>query len=235
VSSDIAADPVIAASVLRMANSPLYRGLKKITALQPAATRLGTRALRSLMMRESLHAAVFQTKGRDEWAERIWAGSRASAYIMYGLSAFTRVDAEDAFLLGLLHDIGEVIVLRIVRAHQVRTHAEIDDATFDYLCHECHQEFGELVAAAWKLPSTFSNLIADHHTYPAADDPLRTERLQLRLSDMIAAMLGYAPPASYDLLNAPVVHELGLLSDRRDFGSFLTRLPAELEEAFDSI
>jgi hypothetical protein len=52
---------------------------------------------------------------------------------------------------------------------------------------------------------------------------------------MIAAMLGYAPPASYDLLNARVVRDLGLLSERGDFASFLARLPAELEEAFDSL
>jgi HD-like signal output (HDOD) protein len=232
VSRAIADDPVIAASVLRMTNSPLYRGLKKITALQPAVTRLGTKAVRTLMMHESLRAAVFQGRGRDEWAERIWASSRASALIMYSLSTFTRVNQDDAFLLGLLHDIGEVIVLRIVRGDQVRSHVEIDDDTFDYLCHECHQEFGELVAAAWNLPPTFRSLIADHHTYPSAEDPLRTERLQLHLCDMIAAMLGYAPPASYDLLNARAVRDLGLLSNRGDFGSFLARLPAELEEAF---
>jgi HD-like signal output (HDOD) protein len=167
VSHDIANDPVIAASVLRMANSPLYRGLNKITALQPAVTRLGVKALRVLMMHISLRAAIFQGKGRDEWAERIWAGSQASAVIMHSLSAFTRVDENDAFLLGLLHDIGQVIVLRVVRTNQALSGAEIDDDTFDYLCHECHQEFGELVAAAWELPSTFRSLIADHHAYPA--------------------------------------------------------------------
>jgi len=232
VSSDIAGDPVIAASVLRMANSPLYRGLNKITALRPAVTRLGIKALRTLMMHESLRAAVFLGKGRDEWAGRIWTTARASAHIMHGLSVFTRIDAEDAFLLGLLHDIGQVIVLRIVRADQARTHEAVDDATFDYLCHECHQEFGELVAGAWKLPPTFCSLIADHHTQPAADDPLRTERLQLQLCDVISSMLGFAPPASYDLINMRVVRELGLTHSAA-FTAFLDGLPAELEEAFD--
>lgn len=232
VSRDIAGDPVIAASVLRMANSPLYRALNKMTALQPAVTRLGVKALSTLMMHESLRSAVFQSKGRNDWAKRIWADSRACAHIMRGLSAFTKVEAEDAFLIGLLHDIGNVVVLRVIRANQVVSRMEIDDNSFDYLCFECHQEFGELVAAAWKLPATCASLIANHHTYPSPDDPLRVERLQIQLSDMIAAMLGFGPPASYDLLNTRVVHDLGL-ADRPAFVAFLERLPTELQEAFD--
>ncbi len=232
VSRDIANDPVIAASVLRMANSPLYRGLSKTTALLPAVTRLGVKALSTLMMHESLRAAVFQGKGKDNWARRIWADARASAHIMGGLSQFTNVDAEDAFLIGLLHDIGNVVVLRIVRSNQELGRAEIDDDTFDYLCYECHQEFGELVAGAWKLPTTCASLIADHHSYPADDDPLRVERLQIQLSDMIAAMLGYGPPATYDILNSRIAVELGL-TNRPGFTAFLERLPAELEQAFE--
>ena len=230
VAKEISADQVVAAAVLRMANSPLYRGMNKITAVQPAIVRLGVKALRTLMMHESLRAAMFQDRGASaELARMMWERSLAGACTMRGLSKFTNGKEEDAHLIGLLHDIGSVIVLRVAHDDHVFGRDDIEVDSFEYLCFECHQEFGELVAESWKLPGTLKTLISNHHAYPEPDDPLRTERLQIQLSDMINAMLGYGPPASYDLLNSRVVADLGL-SERSDFVAFLDDLPAHLEE-----
>ncbi|MCH8966416.1 MAG: hypothetical protein IID43_01940 [Planctomycetes bacterium] len=86
----------------------------------------------------------------------------------------------------------------------------------------------------WKLPDKIKSLITDHHAYPAEDDPLRTERLQLQLSDMIDSMIGYGPAASYDLLNTRVVQDLGL-AQREDFITFLASLPGELDDMMAAI
>lgn len=231
IAEEISEDQVMAASVLRMANSPLFRGLHKVTALRPAVTRLGTKALRTLMMHQSIRSMMFSSNGENAFfAERLWLRSVASACITRMLSRFTSVNEEDAFLIGLLHDIGNVIVLRIVLKNPYASLYEIDVDVFEYLCYECHHEFGELIADAWKLPATVKSLISDHHTHPAADDPLRSERLLLLLADMINAMLGYAPSVSYDLLNTHVVAELRL-ADRPDFIKFLGALPQKVEEA----
>ena len=137
VANTLSEDQVVAAALLRMANSPLYRGLNKITALRPAITRLGVRALRTLLMHESLRAAMFHRKGATrELASAVWRRSLASACIMRGLSQFTDLDVEDAFLIGLLHDIGDVIVLRIVSAEQTGGRYKIDLDAFEYLCFE---------------------------------------------------------------------------------------------------
>jgi len=235
VAKEISTDQVIAASVLRMANSPLYRGLNKITSLQPAVTRLGSRALQTLMMHESLRGAMFHGKGTyRKFAEVLWARSLACAYIMRGLSRFTQVDEEDAFLIGLLHDIGNVIVLRVVQSQSGSTAANLDMPLFDYLCSETHQEFGELVADAWQLPSGVKSLTADHHSYPGEDDPLRTERLQLQLTDMIASCLGYAPVQPYNILDSRPVRDLDL-SARGDFVPFLAELPGQIDEVIEGL
>ena len=230
VTDSIAEDQVIAAALLRMANSVLYRGLNKITALRPAITRIGIRALRTLLMHESLRAATLHGKHVDnEFARMIWRRSLAGAYVMRGLSGFTDADEEDAFLIGLLHDIGNVVVLRVVHGEQIAQPYEIDDDTFEYLCYECHQEFGELIADAWSLPPSLKALISDHHTYPDPDDPLRTLRLQLQLTDMISALLSYTPFVSYNLLESRVVCDLDLAA-RNDFMAFLEHLPDQLAE-----
>lgn len=226
----IAEDQVVAGSVLRMANSPLYRGLNKITALRPAVTRVGSRALRTLMMHESVRSTMFAGAGSyTEYAKLVWKCSFAGACIMRELSRFTSIDIEDAFLIGLLHDIGNVIVLRIAHGQRKLSHYELDIDTFDYLCSESHQEFGELVADAWKLPASLKCLIADHHRHPADDDPHRTERLLIQVSDMCCSLLGYAPHVGYHLLESHAVQALGLV-DRPGFIQLLSELPEIVDE-----
>ena len=226
----IAEDQVVAGSVLRMANSPLYRGLNKITALRPAVTRLGSRALQTLMMHESVRSTMFAGAGSyTEYAKLVWKCSFAGACIMREFSRFSGIDPEDAFLIGLLHDIGDVIVLRIAHGQRKLSQYELDIDTFDYLCAESHQEFGELVADAWKLPTSLKSLIADHHRVPADDEPQRTERLLLQVSDMCCSLLGYAPHVGYNLLESHAAQALGLV-DRPGFIQMLTDLPEIVDE-----
>jgi len=230
IADEIAEDQVIAAEIIRMANSALYRGLYQATTLQAAVTRLGIQAVRTAMMNQSMRAAMFSKRGTDnELAALIWYQSLAGAGIMRGLASLLKVDEEEASLLGLMHDIGNVIVLRFVREHERASNNLIDVPAFEYLCVEAHQEFGELVAEAWKLPDTLRSVVANHHDYPSEEDPLRRERLMVMLSDMISAMLGYAPPAAYQLMETRVVKDLGL-AGREDFKVFLDQLPAALED-----
>ncbi len=231
----IGEDQVIAAAVLRMVNSPLYRASDKITTLKPAITRLGSRAMRTLMMHEALKATTFTKGGASaELAQLLWYRSLASSCIMRGLAEFVRIDPEDAALIGLLHDIGSVIVLRLGQSEVDAGRYTLEFDSFEFFCYEAHQEFGELVADGWKLPDKLKSLIASHHDLPADDDPLRVERWLLQLTDMINSMLGYGNEATYDLMNSLPVLELGLC-DKPGFTDFIDRLPDELDEALKAI
>lgn len=235
VAEEISEDQVIAAAVLRMANSPLYRGLNKMTSILPAIARLGTKAVRTLMMHESMRAAMFNKKDRNRhFAVTLWRRSLSSAHIMRRLGELVGIDPDEASLIGLMHDIGNVIVLRIINAGTMCEDGDINLDTFEYLCFECHQEFGELVAAAWSLPQSLTSIIRDHHTPASADDPLRTERLLIELTDMINAMLGLAPDEQYDLLHARAVTELGL-DQKPEFVQLLAALPEEVEEVVEAL
>lgn len=232
VATEIGMDQVAAAAVLRVANSPLYCGVSAVTAIEPAVVRLGTRAIRTLMMSLSMRSIAFREKRKgNNFAETLWQRAMAGGHIMRSLSRFTHMEPEVASLVGLMHEVGSIIVLRIVNQQSTVAGVQLDSETFEYLCHEAHQEFGELLADAWKLPPALKTLISDHHQYPSPDDPLRMERLQLRLCDMICALLGYAPYAPYALLDSRAAQDLGL-AQRDDFQAFLADLPAELDEAF---
>ena len=217
--------------VLRAANCALW-GSRKVTSLLEAVTRLGINALRTLMLGESLRAAAFCKERRNrELAGLLWRRAVAGGCVMRALAEFTgQIDPEDAFAIGLLHDVGNVIVLQAVDKHEAFSHSRIDLQTFEYLCYECHELFGELIADKWALPPRLKELIQSHHRYPEDSDPLRNERLHLALADMINQMIGYGPPTSYDLLRSRPVRDLALTAEP-GFVQFLQNLPEQIGHA----
>ncbi|MCP4589672.1 MAG: HDOD domain-containing protein [bacterium] len=237
VAEDIAEDQVITGTVLRMINSPLYRGVDKITSLAPAVTRLGSNAIRTLMLHHSLRVVTLGLSGQSaQYARLLWMRAQASAHVMRALSPFTGVDSEEAFLVGLLHDIGSLVVVRATSTPRsvVGYDITITEDEFEYLCYECHQEFGELIADEWRLPEQIKLLIADHHRYPEAQDPCRVERLQLQATDMICSLLGHTSWQPYNLLESRPLVDLGL-KDNADFEALLRGLPEQVHGLLASL
>jgi HD-like signal output (HDOD) protein len=153
---------------------------------------------------------------------------------MGGLANLTDGDEDEGFLAGLLHDSGNVVVLREASVQEGLSRERISMDAFEHLAHQYHQEMGELIAQEWQLPPDLRSLIADHHRAPAADDPLRNERCQLQLTDMLNAMLGSAPAVDYDLRASRPARELSL-SDRIDFLQFLEDLPPDIAQVLSMV
>jgi len=235
VAKEISNDQVSAAAVLRMSNSVLYSGLQKITTIEQATVRLGSNTIRMIMLNLSMRSITSREQRKDNnRAERLWQRSLASATIMRLLADVTKVNPEEAFLIGLLHNVGNIIVLRIINGQRDRLKIQINDPTFEFLCHETHQEFGELLAGGWSLPERLKSLICDHHAYPVPNQPFRLERLHLQMTEMISSLLGYIPLCNYDLLSSRAVRDLGL-ADRADFIEFLNELPDKINEAMATL
>jgi len=73
-------------------------------------------------------------------------------------------------------------------------------------------------------------VVSDHHDWPEDNDPLKIERIQLQLTDMIASHLGYGPAQQYDLLNSKPAIALGLDQQQASI-ELLTALPDRVEDA----
>lgn len=233
IAHDISEDQVSAASVLRMSNSPLYRGMNKITSLEMAVVRLGSNAIKTLMLHQSMRSATFEQGGANaKIAEMLSLRALSSAYVMRELAELTDLDVEEAFMIGLLHDIGNVMVLRTANSLKKLSRFEIDLESFEYLCQETHQEFGELIANSWGLPEHIRDLVSSHHDYPEPGDPLLKERLLIELTDMICSLLTFTTYQPYDLLNSRAAIDLGF-ADKPEFGALLERLPDDLQEVLE--
>jgi HD-like signal output (HDOD) protein len=103
-------DPVLASRVLRLANSAAYRRRNEVTSLQRAAVMLGMRTLKVVALGFTLTSALPQ---QGVWAGLdlvdYWHRSLVNAVIARSLARASKNPlAEEAFLCGLLSEIGKL-------------------------------------------------------------------------------------------------------------------------------
>jgi HD-like signal output (HDOD) protein len=108
IARNIEKDPVIAAKILRLANSARFRGARESSSIEDAAMRLGFNTLRTLVLASAVTGAFkagpsFDLKG-------FWLKSFQVAGICRVLAKQSGADAEIAFTCGVMHDIGELLI-----------------------------------------------------------------------------------------------------------------------------
>lgn len=163
-------DVSLTARVLRCVNSSLFGLRNKVTNLQTAVAYLGFNQVRNLAVTASV-AEIFRggeaigTYHREQlWRHLVSVGICARLIAMrQRLQNF-----EDAFLAGLLHDVGIVLLDQHAHARFCEVIAALDPNTqlvdiergiygFD------HTEAGERIAASWKFPESSRDAIRYHH------------------------------------------------------------------------
>lgn len=222
-------DSALTIAVLRVANSPPYRGLSDPPTLESAFARLGLRTLASIVLTCSLHDLMRTGNGEPTLADGLWQRSLASAVITTRFAHLCRIDEGEALLLGLLHDVGSLAVCGLLGDYQKAHGRRVSRLLFDRLCVEWHERIGMRLAEQWELPGALRDVIAAHHGRPDDDDPLRRERLLVQVADCVCALLRYAPYVAYDFFELPCVCGLGLREERAVL-DLLTPLPELIEE-----
>jgi putative nucleotidyltransferase with HDIG domain len=165
----LSVDAALTAKVLRTANSSYYATTTPITNVLQAVTRMGFRALRNLVLVESLPFRSRGAQGPDPVAQGLWEHSVATAL---GARLLARhrggCHPDDAFVHGLLHDIGKggmarhrpddyATVLEDVGDGSSFAEAERDAFGFD------HAEAGAAILSYWKLPGSVVEGVRLHH------------------------------------------------------------------------
>jgi putative nucleotidyltransferase with HDIG domain len=160
-------DPVVAARVLSVANSPLYRPPQPLTSLRAALLRLGWGILREVLLQAVAEAHLFRVGPRRELAAaRLHAV--VLAHVHRHVASVLGFDSEHAFACGLLHDLGRPIALALLSRPDA---PPLDALTRGRVVSLVHGELGARVAEQWNLPSVVARVCRDHH---AVHDPSTT-------------------------------------------------------------
>jgi putative nucleotidyltransferase with HDIG domain len=155
-------DALLAADVLRRAQSPLYAAKIPPRTLEDASLRIGKRGLRDLVFDVALSSKVFRVRGLDAPMEALRTHSLAVAACAREVAQLTSVGEDSAFLCGLLHDVGLAACLHaLAELGGGRTNIDLDSVR-DAL-REVHVEAGSHLVKLWKLPEDIQLVIGAHH------------------------------------------------------------------------
>ena len=164
VARNIERDPVIAAKVLRLANSPRFRGAREAVSVEDAAMRLGFNTLRTLVLASAMTGAFQADTGFD--LKGFWIRSFRVASIARCLAKQRKLDTDAAFTCGMMHNIGELLIqtgapdfARRMTRHPTReaaAHAAEENLQLGF----GYPEVGAELARRWQLPELIQHAIA---------------------------------------------------------------------------
>ena len=182
-------DPPMAAYVLKIANSPFFRPRVPIVSLQQAIARLGATQLRQIVMMMACDTRVFHVPGYHGDVRSVFQHSLATAIFAREIARSKRAKVEEAFLSGLLHDIGRPIliqaVLDIARAAGAAERKKLQSEALLDATTKHHAIAGASLARSWKLPDNVSLAIEYHHDISPPPEALQLVRL-VQLADEFA-------------------------------------------------
>ncbi|GFO55815.1 hypothetical protein GMSM_28220 [Geomonas sp. Red276] len=164
-------DPALAARFLTAANSPALRRGPDVTSLDDCLATLGTRLARTIAECLAIESGFARSGGEQEEVdvEGIWRHSLRVAEMARALAIRTNYgDSERAYLAGLLHDIGQLLLLGGVGERygcwlqNFNVESKLRDVE-ELLFGTDHAAIGAWLVDQWRLSSFLSDAILFHH------------------------------------------------------------------------
>jgi len=164
ISDALAKDASLAARLLKVANSPLYRTRNPIEDLQMAVTRLGVSIVRDLVVGLAMKQ-IFQatSDALDSHSRRIWNKSVDAAAISRMMATLVPgINPEQALLAGLIHNIGALPVLVLAENDDELFH---DEEALDKVTFELQGVVGELILRHWEFDDHMIEVVKQCHNF----------------------------------------------------------------------
>ena len=184
ISTKIAADQVLASQLLRVANSAFFSGLNKVSRIRDSITRLGSLQVTNLVFMITQQEQYKSTdKFLHPYLDLLWKHASSCAVGSKWLAerlGYTPL-AEEAFLAGLLHDIGNLLLLKVLEHINSSQNHDLElskPVLFEVLDH-MHTAQGASLLRRWNLPDIYCEVVAKHHQedFNASDTILAIVRL----------------------------------------------------------
>ena len=169
INDAICCDQALAAKVLKLVNSPFYGFPRRITSITYAVVILGFNAIRNIVLTVTMMDS-YKTRHEDFSMEAFWKHTIGTAVIAESLAKRVKSDAQDdAFIGGLLHDIGKIIMLHYFNDDFAAVMEEVkkDDCLFlqaeSNILQYTHAEIGASLMERWNLPQHLVEAVQFHH------------------------------------------------------------------------
>lgn len=214
VATIIKTDLGITTRLIALSNNVFYRGISDNHTLEEAITRLGLTETMNFLW-------VFSTVGLFKSNNSIFNGflqqirdhSMATAEAAKCLAQCLCLDnSEDFYYMGLIHDIGVILVIQIFEDLS-KTEDLPDQSAIYQAIDELHGKFGSVLLDRWKMPKIMQEVALYHDDLESADS-IGTELYVINFADRLAQQLGYCmeynKDDTIDLLELASARHLGI-------------------------
>lgn len=239
----IANDPALCSRILKVVNSAFYGLPRQIGSINRAIVLLGLNAVKNIAIAASLTKLFRGGELCPNFSARdLWVHSIATAACSKLICDTLKIGLPDeAFLAGLIHDIGMMVEVQALREQLVQVFDEIDvdDAgapTQDMreleqsIIGADHCAFGAALCETWKFPKSFAYVTGHHHNPMELPSGSRALASVVYIADRIVSEAGYG--FRLDLpsleLNPDVLSELNITEQQ--LATVREKLPEVFEE-----
>lgn len=181
-------EPLLAAKVMSIAQSPFYSRGAPVESLDEALVRLGVKRLTGIFMEAAMKASVLDSKVFDKPMEILRRHSTATAHIARGVCRSLKQPGDRAFLCGLLHDIGSAACLSVLGTLPKNQRPK-DFESISQALQVVHEEASGIIGQKWSLPWGIQWVVGHHHSY-YVDGRVSPLAALICLSDWLAAEAG---------------------------------------------
>lgn len=162
-------DPILSAKILKVANSAMYARQKEITNLKMAISLIGFKTIKSLVL--LISASNFFPKYQKFrfysyfWRHSLYTAFAAKKIVLQGSA---KDKADQTFLTGLFHDIGQIALFNTDPGayEELVTRRETEHVRMRALERErfglTHTEVGAEVLTRWNFPALFIDVARYH-------------------------------------------------------------------------
>ena len=214
------ADPVLAADLLILANSPAFGMRATVNSIRHAIALLGLEQTRSLAFAVAMKSYMLAPRWGDTLQDS-WRHSIATAVIAEMLASASGTEVPFLYTAGLMHDVGRLALFQLSGEKYQQVLATEFASVREYLNREkllfgCgHDDAGAFLAEAWGFPTTLCDCIRFHHWDVAMHAGQLFELVGVACS--LADALGFPEVCRADRMQGPE--------------AVLTLLPARLRES----
>ncbi|MEF3254034.1 MAG: HDOD domain-containing protein [Deferribacterales bacterium] len=154
----IKTDQGFSAKILKLINSPFYALRKEITSIDQASMLIGAATIKNIVLSISIESfyqknfSYYKMSGTE-----LWKHSLETAVLAESIAKKLRLDSDAAYLAGLMHDIGKIVLVDFLTQ-------EINDYNDEKnILGITHQEVSSIILSKWGLATTIISAVEEHH------------------------------------------------------------------------
>lgn len=188
-------DPAITSKVLRLANSAYVGVVRTVTSLQNAVVLLGSKRVHSIVLASELLNSVNIKQSSGFRLDLYWLHSVTTALIAEGIAGYVKggIDTNEVFVAGLLHDIGKLVLAKLMPDAVTAAALKAADSKTPYWKNEepelHHTIAGKYLSEHWSFPPVLTDCICKHHQPDICKDSALVVSI-IHISDVTAHMIG---------------------------------------------